>query len=239
MTRPHQPTLSGTSPHHLLPSFSQTNTETEAVQEAEPLDFDILDRIIISFELSDRNADVKTKDEEVFGVIVAHLNRLEGVDLEPDYIAKSASGPWEILVMADCANQFRAAYKNATSFQIIGVQTPIVIKYKTLDEKASELPQASSRALANAFKDVSAHLVVRNYKFEMKEHFSMNLLAKAVESQGFFFLQGNQERTKVVTPEGIIVTQGKKEVYHLSPSSARKKITSYDVDSNFHTLPVC
>ena len=46
----------------------------------------------------------------------------------------------------------------------------------------------------------------------MKELISINTLAKAVETQGFYFLQGNQERTKVVTSEGIIITQGKKEV---------------------------
>ena len=98
---------------------------------------------------------------------------------------------------------------------MIGIPAPINIKYKTLNDKALELPQASSRSLATAFQDVSAHLVVRNYKFEMKDHITINSLSKAVENQGFIYLQGNQERTKVVTPEGIIVTQGKKEVYHL------------------------
>eukprot|EP00967_Tisochrysis_lutea_P059554 scaffold75905_cov18-Tisochrysis_lutea.AAC.1 len=65
---------------------------------------------------------------------------------------------------------------------MIGIPAPINIKYKTLDDKAHELPQASSRALANAFQDVSAHLVVRNYKFEMKLLISMNSLSKAVEN---------------------------------------------------------
>ena len=34
----------------------------------------------------------------MLSTIVAHLNKLEGVDLEPDFLSKSASGPWEILV---------------------------------------------------------------------------------------------------------------------------------------------
>ena len=197
----------------------------DAIQEVEQ-EFEIMSKIVIIFEATDK--ETKAKDEEVLSAIVAHLNRLEGVDLEPDLIAKSAAGPWEILVTADCANQFRAMFKYNTSFQMIGIPAPITIKYKTLDDKARELPQASSRALATAFQDVSAHLVVRNYKFEMKELITISSLAKAVEKQGFIFLQGNQERTKVVTPEGIIITQGKKEVYHLYVAPKSGSFASFD-----------
>eukprot|EP00967_Tisochrysis_lutea_P139173 scaffold252378_cov36-Tisochrysis_lutea.AAC.1 len=60
--------------------------------------------------------------------------------------------------------------------------------------------------------------------------------AKALEHQGFIFLKGNQERTKVLTKEGIIVTQGKKEVYHcyVAPRAgnfayhARSALTNWD-----------
>mmetsp|Transcript_10498 Transcript_10498/g.32318 ORF Transcript_10498/g.32318 Transcript_10498/m.32318 type:complete len:156 (-) Transcript_10498:157-624(-) len=112
-------------------------------QEMEPLDFDPMLQITITFTPTER--DIKVKDEAALSAIVAHLNRLEGVDLEPDFISKSASGPWEILVSADCANQFRATFKYATNFQMIGINTPITIKYLMLDDKVKELPQASSK----------------------------------------------------------------------------------------------
>ena len=104
----------------------------------------------------------KAKDEETLGAIVAHLNKLEGVDLEPDFLSKSASGPWEILVTADCANQFREKYKDVADFRKAGIPCPIAVKYQTLDEKTKSLPRASDKALAGAFRDVSAHLVVRH-----------------------------------------------------------------------------
>eukprot|EP00967_Tisochrysis_lutea_P112836 scaffold178644_cov28-Tisochrysis_lutea.AAC.1 len=62
----------------------------------------------------------------------------------------------------------------------------------------------------------------------MKEIITLSSLAKAVEKQGFYFLQGNQERTKVVTNEGIIITQGKKEVYHLYVAPKDGSFASFD-----------
>ena len=139
----------------------------------------------------------------MFSTIVAHLNKLEGVDLEPDFLSMSASGPWEILVTADCANQFRERFKDVADFRTAGIPCPIAVKYKTLDEKFNELPRASNKALASAFKDASAHLVVRKYKFEVKSLINISALAKAVENQGFFFLQGNQERPKILKPQFV------------------------------------
>eukprot|EP00967_Tisochrysis_lutea_P026973 scaffold31185_cov27-Tisochrysis_lutea.AAC.1 len=104
----------------------------------------------------------------------------------------------------------------------------MVVKFQTFDDKAKELPQASSRSMASAFKDVTAHLVVRNYKFEMKDYVTINSLAKALEHQGFIFLKGNQERTKVLTKEGIIVTQGKKEVYHCYVAPRSGNFSTFD-----------
>eukprot|EP00967_Tisochrysis_lutea_P048529 scaffold59298_cov36-Tisochrysis_lutea.AAC.1 len=78
----------------------------------------------------------------------------------------------------------------------------MIVKFQTFDDKARELPQASSKSLSIAIKNVTAHLVVRNYKFEMKDSITITSLAKALENQGFVFLQGNQERSKVLTKEG-------------------------------------
>ena len=113
-------------------------------------------------------------------------------------------------------------------FAINGVTYPMIVKFQTLDDKARELPQASSKALASAFKDVAAHLVVRNFKFEMKDAITITSLAKALENQGLIFLQGNQERTKVQTQEGVIVTQGKKEVYHLYVAPKTGNFATFD-----------
>eukprot|EP00967_Tisochrysis_lutea_P036524 scaffold43956_cov23-Tisochrysis_lutea.AAC.1 len=154
----------------------------------------------MTFTSTDRG--IKIKDEEAFSAIVAHLNKLEGVDLEPEFLAKSSSGPWEILVSADCAQQYEAKFKDQGVFAIHEVKYPMIVKFQTLDDKARELPQASSKSLAITFKDVTAHLVVRNYKFELKDSITITSLAKALENQGFVFLQGNQERSKVLTKEG-------------------------------------
>ena len=62
----------------------------------------------------------------------------------------------------------------------------------------------------------------------MKSLITISSLAKAVENQGFYFLQGNQERTKILTKEGILVTQGKKEVYHLYVTPKQGSFTSFD-----------
>mmetsp|Transcript_30163 Transcript_30163/g.82489 ORF Transcript_30163/g.82489 Transcript_30163/m.82489 type:complete len:98 (-) Transcript_30163:800-1093(-) len=64
----------------------------------------------------------------------------------------------------------------------------------------------------------------------MKNLINISSLAKAVENQGFFFLQGNQERTKIVTKEGVLVTQGEKEVYHLyvAPKQGKGTFASFD-----------
>ena len=70
--------------------------------------------------------------------------------------------------------------------------------------------------------------MVRNYKFELKSIITISSLAKAVENQGFYFLQGNQERTKILTKEGILVTQGKKEVYHLYVTPKQGSFKSFD-----------
>lgn len=49
-----------------------------------------------------------------------------------------------------------------------------------------------------------------SYKFEMKSGLiTISSLARAVENQGFFFLQGNTKRTKILTKEGVLMTQGK------------------------------
>ena len=81
----------------------------EDLEPDEEAEFEESQKIIIVFTPYKRGH--KTKDEEVLGAIVAHLNKLEGVDLEPDFLSKSAFGPWEILVTADCANQFRENFK--------------------------------------------------------------------------------------------------------------------------------
>ena len=94
---------------------------------------------------------IKIKDEEALSAIVAHLNKLEGVDLEPEFLAKSSSGPWEILVSADCAQQYKAKFKDQGIFAIHGVKYPMIVKFQTFDDKARELPQASSKSLASAF----------------------------------------------------------------------------------------
>eukprot|EP00967_Tisochrysis_lutea_P149613 scaffold287964_cov19-Tisochrysis_lutea.AAC.1 len=88
--------------------------------------FDNSLEITITFTPDERGYNVK--DEEVFGAIVAHLNKLEGVDLEPDFISKSASGPWEILVTADCANQFREKFKDVADFRKAGIPCPVYAK---------------------------------------------------------------------------------------------------------------
>ena len=90
------------SPNHIPTSNPQMANSQDVEQELEPLEFefDISDKIIITLSPTDR--DINVKDEAALSAIVAHLNRLEGVDLEPDFISKSASGPWEILVTADC-----------------------------------------------------------------------------------------------------------------------------------------
>eukprot|EP00967_Tisochrysis_lutea_P002434 scaffold3031_cov28-Tisochrysis_lutea.AAC.1 len=41
--------------------------------------------------------------------------------------------------------------------------------------------------------------------------------------------EGNQERTKVLTKEGILVTQGKKEVYHLYVAPKDCSFASFDL----------
>ena len=56
----------------------------DAIQETEPLEFDIMDKAIGPR----RQGESFMKDEEAFGAIVAHLNRLEGVDLQPDLTLK-------------------------------------------------------------------------------------------------------------------------------------------------------
>ena len=66
-----------------------TKMESSATWEA---------RILKGFFFTPYEKGHKIKDEEALGAIVAHLNKLEGVDLEPDFLSKSASGPWEILV---------------------------------------------------------------------------------------------------------------------------------------------
>ena len=117
----------------------------------------------MTFTSTDRG--IKIKDEEALSAIIAHLNKLEGVDLEPEFLAKSSSGPWEILVTADCAQQYQTKFKDQGVFALNGVKYPMVVKFQTqtYNDKAKELPQASSKSLASAFKDVSAHLVVRNW----------------------------------------------------------------------------
>ena len=47
------------------------------------------DHVILTFTPYERG--YKIKDEEAFSAIVAHLNKLVGVDLEPDFISRSAS----------------------------------------------------------------------------------------------------------------------------------------------------
>ena len=38
--------------------------------------------------------------------------------------------------------------------------------------------------MASAFKDVFAHLVIRNYKFEMKDYITINSLASSMSVLG-------------------------------------------------------
>ena len=78
------------STDQLLHNTAQVALNMEDSQEMEPPEFEIMSKIVIVFENTDKEA--KVKDEVVFGAIVAHLNRLEGVDLEPEFISKSASG---------------------------------------------------------------------------------------------------------------------------------------------------
>ena len=66
-------------------------------------EFDASQKITITFTPYEKGH--KIKDEEALSAIVAHLNKLEGVDLEPDFLSKSASGPWEILVTLDAIAQ--------------------------------------------------------------------------------------------------------------------------------------
>mmetsp|Transcript_6291 Transcript_6291/g.19621 ORF Transcript_6291/g.19621 Transcript_6291/m.19621 type:complete len:120 (+) Transcript_6291:816-1175(+) len=103
----------------------------------------------MTFTSTDRG--IKIKDEEALSAIVAHLNKLEGVDLEPEFLAKSSAGPWEILVSADCAQQYQAKFKDQGVFAIHEVKYPMIVKFQTFDDKARELPQASSKSLASAF----------------------------------------------------------------------------------------
>ena len=103
------------------------------------------------------------KDEEAFSAIVAHLNKLEGLDLEPEFLSKSLSGPWEILVSADCAHQFKSKFKDQGKFALHGVKYPMIVKFQTFDDKARELPQASSKSLAIAFKDVDGEIPLASF----------------------------------------------------------------------------
>ena len=96
----------------------------------------------MTFTSTDRG--IKIKDEEAFSAIVAHLNKLEGVDLEPEFLAKSSSGPWEILVSADCAQQYKAKFKDQGVFALNGVTYPMIVKCQTFDDKAKELQNRSA-----------------------------------------------------------------------------------------------
>mgnify|MGYP003689383821 CR=1 FL=1 len=98
------------------------------------------------------------------------------MDLEPDFLSKSASGPWEILVTADCANQFREKFKDVADFRKAGIPCPIAVKYQTLDEKFNELPRASNNALASAFNQgrlytlgKKKHLKIQGYYLNIAE----------------------------------------------------------------------
>ena len=68
-----------------------------------------------------------------------------------------------MLVTADCANQFREMYKDVADFRNAGIPCTIAVKYQTLDEKFKELPRASNKAMASAFRDASAHIEHKTY----------------------------------------------------------------------------
>ena len=80
-----------------------------------------------NFDLSfHQEGDYTFQDTTVYAAIVELLLELEGVDPEPDFWARSITGPWHIAVNEDCAQQFQEKYGELTTLRVN--QTDITVR---------------------------------------------------------------------------------------------------------------
>eukprot|EP00967_Tisochrysis_lutea_P072016 scaffold95859_cov31-Tisochrysis_lutea.AAC.1 len=100
----------------------------------------------MTFTSTDRG--ITIKDEEAFSAIVAHLNKLKGMDLEPEFLAKSSSGPWaEILVSRRIAHNNTSPNSriNQGVFALHGVKYPMIHDRRIPPDLSRQGPRTGTR----------------------------------------------------------------------------------------------
>jgi hypothetical protein len=154
------------------------------------------------------------------GAITYALLELEGVDTEPDINDIGKKGPWIIYATEDCAKQFEAKYGGVLDFTFNGILIKFHVTYEAISLNdgtggSSSKAASSARAIASALSDIATHIVIKIYDTSIEGRITIGILNKACARSNIRMLKGNREKRKINTNEGLIVTAGKKIVWHL------------------------